>query len=487
MTRTVRPAVSAPARAAAVVAAAAVAVVALFPAPAMARPVATDEFIGARVGFERIDADLMTRVELGARFRIQAADIGLHLPLRMRLWDAAPREATPTPGIRKLDWDEASDWGRFVRFVRVGDRGDPVIVRVGRLDGVTLGHGTILDAYYNTLQTSHYRTGLRADVDLGRGGGQVFVNDLVAWQVTGLRGFVRPLRWPRDAPSWARDITLGATLVVDRNAPRDALVDADGAPRFDAAENLEMTMRPVVAWGLEVSWPFLVGGGVTLAPYADYNVLDVDNGFGTGVHVGGLVRVEHAPSKLSVELRYALRRYADGYLPRYFDASYEIDRRWLRPDPSWAPVPDRCTAPEPGLCRPVGKARYARAVAETAGVGTGHLVRLGVRLRALEAGGLVDLASEAAGGRVLAWLRWPTPWHVDVDVRWGKRLLADVADVFSADDAWGAASVRYRFGGGLFAEALWLRQWHARGVGTLDGGYHTTHDLGLRAGVAFAL
>jgi hypothetical protein len=120
-------------------------------------------------------------------------------------------------------------------------------------------------------------------------------------------------------------------------------------------------------------------------------------------------------------------------------------------------------------------------------VGTGHLVRLGVRLRALEAGGLVDLASEAAGGRVLAWLRWPTPWHVDVDVRWGKRLLADVADVFSADDAWGAASVRYRFGGGLFAEALWLRQWHARGVGTLDGGYHTTHDLGLRAGVAFAL
>ncbi len=114
---------------------------------------------------------------------------------------------------------------RKIYYVRYGRPGDPVFVRVGALDRVTLGYGLIMDRYRNTLQYPGVKnTGVRFQLE-GLGGGSFGVEGLVSnlqdleegGALVGLRVFNRPM--PR--------LEVGLTYVVDLDQYA-GLLDRDG-------------------------------------------------------------------------------------------------------------------------------------------------------------------------------------------------------------------------------------------------------------------
>ena len=114
---------------------------------------------------------------------------------------------------------------RKIYYVRYGRPGDPVFVRVGALDRVTLGYGLIMDRYRNTLQYPGVKnTGVSFQLD-GLGGGSFGVEGLISnlqdleegGALVGLRVFNRPM--PR--------LEVGLTYVVDLDQYA-GLLDRDG-------------------------------------------------------------------------------------------------------------------------------------------------------------------------------------------------------------------------------------------------------------------
>jgi hypothetical protein len=114
---------------------------------------------------------------------------------------------------------------RKIYYVRYGQPGDPVFVRVGALDRVTLGYGLIMDRYRNTLQYPGVKnTGVRFQLE-GLGGGAFGVEGVISnlqdlengGALAGLRLYHQPM--PK--------LQVGLTYVVDLDQYA-GLLDRDG-------------------------------------------------------------------------------------------------------------------------------------------------------------------------------------------------------------------------------------------------------------------
>ena len=114
---------------------------------------------------------------------------------------------------------------RKIYYVRYGKPGDPVFVRVGALDRVTLGYGLIMDRYRNTLQYPGVKnTGIRFQLEQ-MGGSNFGLEGMVSnfqdleegGALVGLRLFNRPM--PK--------LEVGLTYVVDLDQYA-GLLDRDG-------------------------------------------------------------------------------------------------------------------------------------------------------------------------------------------------------------------------------------------------------------------
>jgi flavin reductase (DIM6/NTAB) family NADH-FMN oxidoreductase RutF len=135
------------------------------PETSKASPGPAFRFAG-EVGVERLEEDLYLPLalkfgadlpvpQLGCRWpgaeegacetRLQ---FGLHTPVRLRISDRAPEQSGV---LRDEDWDELGDYLRFVRFVSYGRPSKPVYARLGELGSLVLGHGTIVNGYYNVV------------------------------------------------------------------------------------------------------------------------------------------------------------------------------------------------------------------------------------------------------------------------------------------------------------------------------------------------
>lgn len=114
---------------------------------------------------------------------------------------------------------------RKIYYVRYGEPGDPVFVRVGALDRVTLGYGLIMDRYRNTLDYPGVKnTGVRFQFE-GINGSSFGLEGMVSnlqdleegGALVGLRLFNRPM--PK--------LEVGLTYVVDLDQYA-GLLDRDG-------------------------------------------------------------------------------------------------------------------------------------------------------------------------------------------------------------------------------------------------------------------
>ena len=335
------------------------------PETSKASPGPAFRFAG-EVGVERLEEDLYLPLalkfgadlpvpQLGCRWpgaeegacetRLQ---FGLHTPVRLRISDRAPEQSGV---LRDEDWDELGDYLRFVRFVSYGRPSKPVYARLGELGSLVLGHGTIVNGYYNVVTPDHYKLGLRASAETSYAGATAFVDHLVEPRLLGGRAYVRPWSWLAPS-SWMTRLAMGASLVADLDAPvrlaryedRQPIVGPERRPAIRRS-------RPTAIGGLDVELNVLDREVASITPYSDLNH---HFGLGTGWHAGISSAVRFGGGDVQLSNRLEFRWLGPNYLPDYIGPLYEIHRYQF---PGWGqllPAPKLQVAADAGRGRLLG-------------------------------------------------------------------------------------------------------------------------------------
>lgn len=281
--------------------------------------------LGAQAGYALLAGDHFATI--AATAAIEAGDMAfdLELPLRYRIHDGSPRDGLGIMTIRALDWDEPSEWLRVLRRLEFRRSGEAIYGRIGRLSGATIGHGSLVLGYNNNLQPDHSMAGMRLDVDLGLWGAQVFLNDVVTWQVLATRVFLRPLD---SSPSrLLRSLTAALTFAADLRAPLRPLTDVAGARTFDTRGVLLAERDLLTLYGLDAGIEAWRSGSLALVPYLDLNFLPRAHGdAGLGLHGGLYLHVRRDDPTFEFILRYEARLEHGPYVAAWFDRMYEVER-----------------------------------------------------------------------------------------------------------------------------------------------------------------
>ena len=303
---------------------------------------------GGELGFSQIDEDFFINLNLRLNMDWESFGFGIQTPVRMRVWDRDPKTDDYLGFIRREDWDQISDFFRIIRYVYVGrwDKRGPFYVRLGELANTTVGHGTIMHRYYNTLDANRWHLGLNAALNVWAIGAEVLLNDVTDPWVIGSRVYVRPLQMilggsktsttseeskteDNSEGSYWDNLHVGVSFFTDYKAPfliaRDPmtggqLADEDGVPQVAAD-------RSLFVYGVDVGFEVLETDILSITPYVDLNKISrVDNGW--GFHAGVLWGI-HIPlgiDTLLLDLRTEYRRVSGDYLGPYFNTVYEIER-----------------------------------------------------------------------------------------------------------------------------------------------------------------
>ena len=150
-------------------------------------------------------------------------------------------------------WDSPSTWLRLIRYVSYAQPYDPFYFRLGELDYLTIGHGSIMSGYSN-----YDRRGLQVNLrkSNNRYGVETMVNDLGNPLVFGGRLFYRPFLRPENNNFFTR-FELGGTY----------LTDIDPNPQ-------EVGEEPLTALGVDAGFPLIERSTFRLDLYNDFAVLN---------------------------------------------------------------------------------------------------------------------------------------------------------------------------------------------------------------------
>ena len=203
-----------------------------------------------------------------------------------------------------------------IAYLRWGEKGDPLFVKLGSIDDATLGNGFIVGNYANTLfLPSNRHFGLNLDVDgslfgFPYVGLETIAGDLAQLDVIGGRLYVRPL--------------VGTKIPILKNLEFGGTVAADTKPYlYNKVKAALETPSPDVAFGGDVRLPVIslknVFSLVTFGDVASIPRGASDRAWGGMVGLGG---------RFFSFLTYGaqLRMLGDDFIPVYFDATYDLLR-----------------------------------------------------------------------------------------------------------------------------------------------------------------
>lgn len=288
--------------------------------------------LGASLGFELIDNDWFFTTQIAFDLKLGPVALGLGLPLRFRIADQPPIQNDEGSVLRSQDWDDWTDFARLIRYVQLGTRHQPyafriagqpmsVYVRLGDLQGATIGHGTLMHQYMNNLDPNKYNLGLALNFHTSYGGVEWVMNNVLQPTLVGGRVYVRPGRFfaPR---SFFSHFAVGMTVLGDAQAPFAFQPSLRDIGSFADPEAYFNSFQGVVAVGFDVSLDLIRSKTLDLVPYMDLNVVA---GQGTGYHAGILAAVS-LPLAIKLQGRLEYRVLGAGYMPQCFDSLYELQR-----------------------------------------------------------------------------------------------------------------------------------------------------------------
>jgi hypothetical protein len=420
----------------------------------------------ALLGFGLLGEDYFLMLAPGASFQFGKFGFGVHVPLRIRVVDNHPEDST---WYRKEDWDEVSDWTRLLRYFQYGLPEDPLYVRAGELSGSSVGHGTLVHRYYNTLELDHYHTGLATKVNLEKGGGEFLTNEVLAWNLVALRGYVAPFALLMDEPGWfLKRIRFGASFAADFQAPLTIRENDQGLSRLGSADQLQFDAGTAWLWGVDVELAIVSTSTASVVPYMDLNGF---RGQGIGWHLGILNGFRAAGSEFEFRLEYRL--LGAGYAPSYFNTLYDLERFQYRALSAGTEV--------------VPKYRFYRdaELAMRSGVyGELYANILGL----VGVGGSYEDYQGPQNSSITLRADLPAIAGVKVAGYYARRNFEGLGQLFSLDDAFAVLEARVTIASPLFLYGIYSVYWRlvADETSSRHGEYETTDNFQFGAGVAFS-
>ena len=419
------------------------------PAAAAAASAAAENEVGGgfNLGLGVIDSDFYTAADAYFIWRTETVKLGAQVPLRLMLTGADGVR------IRRQDWDEASDFTRLLRYFDWHPN-EEVHVRLSEPTAVTLGHGAIVDHFYNATDLDHYKTALRVAWQRPGFDLDVFANDVVRWEVMAARGGYKPLG---TSTSWARDLQVAATVAVDRAAPT-------GTPGLIDETNQPVVLRaPIWLYGVDADIPLWRGAQRQLLLYSDVvgmyhrpsfaGVPTGTSGTTGGWHLGLRLQLPSVAPDTDVTLRLEAVYMGHGYLPGWFDNLYEVERFHVQAAQNAEYLNKVAWAAQ--NTGPLGVRTQLDIVADK-----------GLRLTAL----LAWLGSDGLSTQL--WLTTPEMAGLTVRAHWGQQHLQTAADWGALDRTAALGEVRYRISAALSASLQAGTRWQAK-----DDGYAARREL----------
>lgn len=298
-----------------------------------------DTDLGAEVGFASLDHITYLAPTLAADIRINMFQLAFRAPLRFHMSDWS---------LREQDWDEASDFFRLGQCVRIDwsaegrfqrERGfcrpwdvvkDDYYVstRLAPIQDFSLGHGTILNGFSNTIDPDHFQSAVVTDFQLHEFvTGHLLLDNVTNPNLMGGTISFQPFAYEReeteDSYEESNRFQLELTAVSDIGAP-DRVLTAFGRPISDNHANLLYTRKPVTVLGADLQYRYIFGRQINFELHADANYI-ADHGMGS--HAQALFIYNHPDGIYSWrgvgEFRYVER----DYIPNYFDSYYFIQRQ----------------------------------------------------------------------------------------------------------------------------------------------------------------
>lgn len=395
---------------------------------------------------------------VNTEFNLGPVGLGLQLPVNLLVYtdSGVDRDTIAYSGvIRKKDWDEPLDYFKLVRFIRYGHKRDPVYVLAGQLWGASLGHGTLVNRYANSLNLDHTKFGLAFDVNTTFFGFETLTDSVGDPSLIGGRAYVRPFGDTLFLRGWA----IGATVVTDRAAPRH-YTDASGTivsslQKPDAQGNQYLLNDAMFAGGVDTEFELLHNSLISLIPYVDLNRIA---GAGNGLHAGILTDIYLPVPILDINLQARLeyRMMQPGYIPEYFDQTYDLGR-----------VQFLGTCPAEfagGTCPKYVAAQTAHNTAADPGAidRKGYYGELAFSFAGLvQVGGLYqDYEGDPAGASLGLFATFPKLEIIKLSAYYLRKNMTGLDDAFKLDErSLLAASAAYKIFGPLYLRVDFQRRW----------------------------
>lgn len=280
--------------------------------------------------------DWWAQMTVNTSFTLGPVSLGLALPVDLLLYnDDSSGCSTPPCSrddkaywgvLRKRDWDEIGDYARFIRYIQYGHkRGDGFYGLFGQEWDSSIGHGTIVSHYNNTLLLDHPKAGLAVDYNGTFFGVETLTDEVVSPTLLAGRAYWRPFGGTPILRGWA----IGASYAVDISAPRSLLTVA--GPNGVALAQ-DVNGDPIVAtsaaqsvFGIDTEYVLLNNSLIQLIPYIDLNQIP---GGGNGAHLGVMgqivLPIPIIDIRLDAKLEYRIMQA--GYIPEYFNQEYDLSR-----------------------------------------------------------------------------------------------------------------------------------------------------------------
>jgi len=261
-------------------------------------PGGTQFGLGALVGAATMGGITYTQVILTPDLDFGIFGIGLRLNLEF------DKDGKFRPG----EWDSVQAILSKIDYLRVGHKGDTFYLRFGSLKNATLGHGTIVDRFDNTLYMPDVRLmGFQLDIDFGAVGFETFTSNAFLFDILAARLFFRPFTGLFDK------LHIGATYAGDLNT-KNMIKTGEGKYEFSNTDGGES----VHIIGVDLGLPLPDLGILSWLLYADYSwIVDQGSGFAAGI-AGDIAFI--------FNWKFEFNHNRAHYISSYFDFLYLINR-----------------------------------------------------------------------------------------------------------------------------------------------------------------
>ena len=263
---------------------------------------------GATVGAANINGVTYTQIILNPDLNFGKFGIGLDVNL----------EFDQEGKIRAGEWDSWQAVVNKIRYIRFGNKGEKFFFKVGNLNDVSVGHGTIMNGFSNNIYYPDTRMlGIQFDIDFKWFGFESFTENFLDYDILAGRFYIRPLKILKSKIPIIKNLEIGFTYAKDFDNLNPYANATNQKDKYKYSDD-SASSDEIYVYGIDAAIPLPNLGIISWTVFADYNWINkMGEGFTAGV-MGKLLGF--------INFRAEYNRLGKNYVNNYFDYFYLAER-----------------------------------------------------------------------------------------------------------------------------------------------------------------